>query len=149
VIQFVDSAGMPLVPEGKDILPIGVPVVEPVGQKNEATDLSVCIDIALQTLGIVEEKKVIDEALKDPNIAAALHAIIPTLKTQDWKILLKPFDHLINLLFLHVVLISTQSVTKRVAFGLVVRCVPILGWVYVVAALLIALKANYSRFSFA
>jgi hypothetical protein len=149
VIQFVDSAGVSLVPGNKDILPIGIPVVEPIGQKSEATDLTVCIDIALQTLGIVEEKKVIDEALKDPDIAAALHGIIPTLKTQDWKVLLKPLDHLINLLFLHVVLISAKSVTKRVAFGLVVRCVPILGWAYVVAALLIALKANYSRFSFA
>lgn len=150
VIMFVHSMGMPLVPEVQDILPIGIPVVEPVEQRNEDTDLSVILDIAFQTMGIFEGKQLVDEALKDPDILASLHAIIPALKSKDWQELLKLLERVFQVIIAHGLFkMYAKIAAKRIAFRLGLRCVPILGWVYVVAAFLVALKANYRRFSFA
>ena len=55
VIVFMDLLGVPLIPDVNDIFPIGIPVVEPIKQKNEDTDLGVILDIAFQTMGIFKE----------------------------------------------------------------------------------------------
>jgi hypothetical protein len=82
---FVWSEGVPLVPDSKDILPIGIVAVEPVEKKNEETDLSMILDIALQTIGIFDGKQLAEEFLKDQDCLAILHEIAPSAKDSDWQ----------------------------------------------------------------
>ena len=149
-ITFVSDFKIPLVPQQEDILPIGIPVVEPVEQKTEDTDARVVLDIALQALGLVEGEQLLDQILKDPDVDTALHEVMPSLKTKDWENVLKLLEHIVQLLITHGILKSFAAISaRRIAFRLSLRCVPILGLAYVIAAFLVALKANYHRFSFA
>lgn len=57
VINFVASAGVSLVPDVRDVLPIGIPVADPAKEKNKNNNFGVVLDIALQTIGIVDSKR--------------------------------------------------------------------------------------------
>jgi hypothetical protein len=150
VINFVASAEVPLVPNLSDILPIGIPVADPIKEKNEDTDFTVILDIALQTIGIVDGRELVDEALKDKDVSGLLQIVIPSIKSGDWQKLVELSERLFKLLIAAKFFENyAKKVGKRVAFRLGLRCVPILGWVYVVGAFILALKANYHRFSFA
>lgn len=151
VINFVASQGLALVPDTRDILPIGIPVADPIKEKNSDTDFSVILDIALQTMGIVENKeKLIDEAMKDSDVQAFLQSATPAIKSGDWQKLVELGERFFKLVIVAQFFRNyAERVGQRVAFRLGLRCVPILGWIFVVAAFIVALKANYHRFSFA
>ena len=140
------SNGVSLVPDSRDIVPIGIAVVDPLQDKSQDTDLSVILDIARQTIGIFDGKQLGDEILKDPDCLAALKEIAPSVQKSDWEKILHLAERFFQLLMAHGFL---KIYGARLAFRLSVRCVPILGWAYVVAAFVIAVKANYHRFSFA
>jgi hypothetical protein len=56
-IQFVSKNGVSLVPDIRDILPIGIPVAEPIVPEDQDSDVSVALDIALQTIGMFDTKQ--------------------------------------------------------------------------------------------
>jgi hypothetical protein len=45
------------VPDVRDVLPIGIPVADPAKEKNKNNNFGVVLDIALQTIGIVDSKR--------------------------------------------------------------------------------------------
>lgn len=145
-VVFVSSTGVALVPASRDILPIGIAAADPVEKKSEDTDLGVILDIALQTIGIFDGKQLGEEIIKDPDCLGVLKEIAPSIQKSDWQKILHVAERLFQLLIAHGFL---KIYGARLAFRLSVRCVPILGWAYVIAAFIIALKANYHRFSFA
>jgi hypothetical protein len=149
-INFVTSAGVALVPDVRDILPIGVAVADPTREKGLNNDVGVVLDIALQTMGIIDSKDLIDEALKDKDVQTFLDSALPLIQSENWQKLVELLEGLFKFIIAKKFFENyAEKVGKRVAFRLGLRCVPILGWVYVVAACLLALKANYHRFSFA
>jgi len=150
VVSFVASEKVSLVPEVADIRPIGIPSIDPIQNKTKDTDFGVVLDIALQIVGIASEKVLIDEILKDNDVSTQLNSMVPVIEAKDWKKLLELADKLLK------IFIATRFMQEyakkagiRIAFKLGLRCVPIVGWVYVVAAFLVAVRANYHRFSFA
>jgi len=145
-IVFVSSNSVSLVPDSRDVLPIGIAAADPVEKKSEDTDFTVILDIALQTIGIFDGKELGDEILKDPDCFKLLKEIAPSVQKSDWQKILHLAERFFQLLIAHGFL---KIYGARLAFRLSVRCVPILGWAYVIAAFIIALKANYHRFSFA
>jgi hypothetical protein len=151
VINFVASQGIQLLPDARDILPIGIPVADPLKQKNSDSDFSVILDIALQTMGIVEDKeKLIDEAMKDSDVQAFLQSAVPAIQSGDWQKLVELGERIFNLIIAAQFFRNyAEKIGRRVAFRLGLRCVPLLGWIFVAAAFIMALKANYHRFSFA
>lgn len=95
-------------------------------------------------------KDLIDEALKDNDVQEFLQTALPLIQAENWQKLVQLLEGVFKVLIAKRFLENyAEKVGKRVAFRLGLRCVPILGWVYVVAAFLLALKANYHRFSFA
>jgi hypothetical protein len=151
VINFVASQGVQLLPDIRDILPIGIPVADPVKEKNSNSDVTVILDIALQTMGIVEDKeKFIDEAMKDSDVQAFLQSAVPAIQGGDWQKMVDLGERVFKVIITaQFVRNYAQTVGQRVAFRLGLRCVPVLGWIFVAAAFIVALKANYHRFSFA
>jgi hypothetical protein len=132
------------VPNRQDIQPIGVSVAEPPENKSEETDFGVILEIALETMGIF------DKLLGDKDMSAILKEIAPSLKAKDLKTLLALAEKMfIAILASSAFKIFVEKISKHVAFRFALRCLPIVGWTYVAACFLIALKANYRKFSFA
>jgi len=149
-VDFVVSANLPLVPAVADIQPIGIPTIEPLEKRTDDTDLGVALDIALQTLGIFEGKTLVDELLKDDDISKQLHQLVSRLKEKEWTKLLELAEKVFQVaLASSAVKAYAEKVGRRIAFKLTLRCIPVAGWAYLGASFLIALKANYRRFSFA
>jgi hypothetical protein len=149
-INFLASQGVSLVPDIRDVLPIGIPVADPTIEKSRDNDFGVLLDIALQTMGVVDGKTLVDEAMKDKDVQGFLQMAIPSIQAENWQKLAELLEGFFKFLIAKQFFETyAERVGKRVAFRLGLRCVPILGWVYVAAALLFAIKANYHRFSFA
>ena len=137
-------------PNRQDIQPIGVSVAEPPENKSEETDFGVILEIALETMGIFEGKDLADKLLGDKDMSAILKEIAPSLKAKDWKNRLALAEKMfIAILASSAFKIFVEKISKHVAFRFALRCLPIVGWTYVAACFLIALKANYRKFSFA
>jgi hypothetical protein len=112
-IDFVSSAGAPLVPDSRDILPIGIAAADPLVTKTEDTDITVILDIALQTIGIFDGKQLADEILKDPDCIAVLREIAPSVNKSDWEKILHLAERFFQLLIAHGLL---KVYGTRVAF---------------------------------
>jgi hypothetical protein len=150
-INFIASQGVQLLPDTRDILPIGIPVADPLKENNANSDVTVILDIALQTMGIVEDKeKLIDEAMKDSDVQAFLQSAVPAIQSGDWQKVVELGERIFKVIITaQFVRNYAEKVGQRVAFRLGLRCVPVLGWILLAAAFIVALKANYHRFSFA
>jgi hypothetical protein len=96
-----------------------------------------------------DTKQLVSDALKDRDISSAIHSLIPALKSSDWqKILELSTDLWKFLITTQFIGIYAKQVGRQLAFRLGIKCVPILGWAYVAACFVVALRANYHRFSF-
>lgn len=148
-INFVVKNGAPIVPALSDIHPIGIPSIAPVENKNADTDLGVALDIALQTIGIFEGKTLVDELLRDEDVSNGLSALIPAIKSKDWAKILEFSEKLFRIVVASKFFLQyAEKAGAKIAFKLSVRCVPIVGWLYMAASFLVAVKENYNRFSF-
>jgi hypothetical protein len=110
----------------------------------------VILDIALQTMGIFEGKDLSDQLLKDKGIRSILEKIAPSVNEKDWKTIISLSEQLFELVIgSELFKALAPRLLRRFAFRLTLRCVPIVGWTYTMAAFVVAVRANYHRFSFA
>jgi hypothetical protein len=156
IIQLCAQLAVPIAPEATSVVPAAIPSIPPAEKKTPETDLQVIGDILLETLGIVAGTEgLMDELLRgDPEIKKILDDLVKAVSTKDWKTVAKIGEQFFKLLVASKIWVAVKQklgaqLLKRSVFRVALAGVPLVGWAYVVAALLVAIRANYHRFSFA
>ena len=151
VIDMLNLQSLPIVPDPDYIFPIGVPSLPPT-DKDATSDLLIVGDIILETLGIsIGDKDLIVYFIEsDEQIKEKCESLVNLISTQKWEDVFSLVKSVFNLFIGSKIWVELSKITlKKLTFRLALRCVPVVGWVYTAAAFLVAVKANYHRFSFA
>jgi hypothetical protein len=155
VIGLAQETSLPVVPVRRSVQPMLVASVAPSVEREDETDINpdlvVAFDILLQTLGITIQDSLIRSALQnEPELRAALDRLLSKVSTGEWY---EVADIIENLLRLFIGADFWRRLSgiglRKLTFRLTLRAVPVVGWAYTVAALVVSLKSNYYRFSFA
>lgn len=155
VIGLAQETSLPVVPVRRSVQPMLVASVAPSVEREDETDINpdlvVAFDILLQTLGITMQDSLIRSALQnEPELRAALDRLLSKVSTGEWY---EVADIIENLLRLFIGADFWRRLSgiglRKLTFRLTLRAVPVVGWAYTVAALVVSLKSNYYRFSFA
>lgn len=151
IIGMLSEFELPIIPDYRSAAPVDLPTVVP---SADDTDIIVLMDILLETIGIVGSKKslIVEAMNSDERIKDALNNALGTVSTKSWEDIAPSLENLFKATW--VVIKSADStvpdsVKRSVAFKMAIRCVPFLGHAYLIGCLVMAIRANYHRFSFA
>ena len=123
-------------------------LIEP---SSDLNNLRVLVDIVFETLGILTGNTNLLLATLDetPQLKTKLEELLAVVSTKEWREVFPIAESLFKLIIAgEIWKRASTSLKKRLSFGLALRCVPIVGWFYISAALIISIKKNYLRFSF-
>ena len=159
--QLLNELRVPVVPFAEDVGPIGIISLEPrpdnigPGQDEAANldnDIRVIADLIADALGItfVDANLIVILTVIDPEAQKYIQELISGVTTRDWERVAQTAEAVVS----HIIAIETfvkvaGNAAQRVAFRLGLRCVPLVGPVYMIAALVVSVIKNYDRFSFA
>lgn len=151
VINELTRLSLPIVPQAESVAPAIVPSV-PDQSTTKDTDLRVIGDIFLETLGIMLGENALSVAFieSDERLKQTFIEMLDKVASKDWTGVAELAEVAFKLFVGGTVWKAiTEKMAKKVTFGLALRCVPVVGWIYCAAALIISIKKNYHRFSFA
>lgn len=151
VIKELTRLSLPIVPPAESVAPAIVPSV-PDQSTTRDTDLRVISDIFLETLGIMLGENALTVAFieSDEKLKQTFAEMLDKVASKDWKDVAELAEVAFKLFVGGTVWKTvTEKMAKKVTFGLALRCVPVVGWIYCAAALIVSIKTNYQHFSFA
>jgi hypothetical protein len=151
VIKELTRLSLPIVPPAESVAPAIVASV-PDQSTTKDTDLRVISDIFLETLGIMLGEDTLTVAFieSDERLKQTFSEMLDKVASKDWKDVAELAEAAFKLFVGGTVWKTvTEKMAKKVTFGLALRCVPVVGWIYCTAALVVSIKKNYHRFSFA
>jgi len=156
VIRLCAKHSVPIAPPPELVVPANIVSVAPTKKKTHASDLQVIGDIIFETLGIsFGTESVIEELMKgDPKLQQDIDSLLGAISTKNWKDAAKLLEEFLKLFLASKLWISLSErmgelAVKRFTFRMALECVPGVGWLYIVGALIVSIIANYHRFSFA
>ncbi|MCB1468129.1 MAG: hypothetical protein KDK08_13525 [Rhizobiaceae bacterium] len=149
IVAALDDEGLPLVPEADAIEPIGVPSLPPKEADND-TDLKVVIDIFLESIGVGEPGLLTQTISANPDLQQKFTELVEHISNKEWTLVAEAIEWILNTsVVADIVAGMPKSVKRKFLFRLALRAVPFVGWLYTAASIVIAIKSNYHRFSFA
>tara|TARA_R110000787_G_scaffold58010_1_gene132137 strand:+ start:3011 stop:3895 length:885 start_codon:yes stop_codon:yes gene_type:complete len=149
IVAALEGEGLPLVPEADAIEPIGVPSLPPEEADND-TDLKVVIDIFLESIGIGELGLLTQTISANPDLQQKFAELVQHISNKEWTLVAEAIEWILNTsVVADMVAGMPKSVKRKFLFRLALRAVPFVGWLYTAASIVIAIKSNYHRFSFA
>jgi len=155
VINALVKQSLPIVPKAESVTRVNIPSILPQNGTID-TDIIVLGDIFLETLGISfgDESLIISFIESDERIESFLKEILEKVSTKNWKDVVKIGENLFDIAVKLIIGGNflkkfSDTAIRKLTFGLALRCVPILGWLYLAFSFVVSIKKNYSRFSFA
>lgn len=151
VIALVAQSNLPLAPELRDLAPEIIATTPPTERRTDANVIIVC-DILLETLGIsIGETSLIEEIIaSSPQLKEKADALVKSISSKEWTSVLLLGEEAFRLFVAGSIWDKIRKqMGRKIAFGLALRCVPLVGWAYVGVAFLFSVKKNYHRFFFA
>lgn len=155
VIEELNRLSLPIIPPVEAVSPAIIPSA-PDHSASRDSDVKVLIDIFLETCGIYIGREEISVSLieGDEKLNQTFLELMDKVSTKDWKDVAGLAEAAFKLfvggkIWKELASRLEKKAVKNITFGLAVRCVPVVGWIYLVAALLVSIKKNYYRFSFA
>jgi hypothetical protein len=116
----------------------------PTDHRDHRTDLLVVASILLETIGIIVDDDRLIAIIDKSEYKETLEQLTQEIAGRHWQDVVRTLQKGFKLLFASSLWVAFRG---RFAAGLAARCVPIVGWLYLAAAFIVAVKANYHRFS--
>lgn len=151
VIDLIVEKSLPIAPSPSSITPAEIPSLPP-AKANKDSDLVVVVDIFLETIGLsVGVRSIVLSAIEsDTRLKGYFDMLLGSITTKNWNEVINIGEKIFQLFMGANILSKMPEVfTVRFSFRLGLRAVPIVGWFYLGACFVVALKSNYHRFSFA
>ena len=149
VVAALEDEGLPLVPEADAIEPIGVPSLPPEEAAND-TDLKVVIDIFLESIGVGAPSLLTQTISANRDLQQKFAELVQHISNKEWTLVAETIEWILNSsVVADIVAGMPKSAKRKSLFRLALRAVPFVGWLYMAASIVIAIKSNYHRFSFA
>lgn len=154
VIVLIAEDSLPIVPSLSDLTVVEIPAIPPRNDVEIAgydSDIIVACDIFLETIGIsTGETGIIVSFIKSsPEIEENINELIESITSKNWSEVISLGERLFQLFVASAWWDNAKKrIGKKLTFRLALRCVPVVGWIYVGAAFLVSIKKNYRRFSF-
>jgi len=156
-VKQVEAAGVPVVVPPGLIRPEAPPTLPPPDPDRKEPAHVVVIDIVIETLGVgIVDRKIIEKALETtPELRKLFEELAGRVTTKTWSeiapLLDKIFGVLVGGTFLQAIGKQVgerglREFLRRLSFKTVLRLVPFVGWAYMGASLMLALKNNWHRF---
>jgi len=148
-VSLIEDEGLPTIPSRDSVEPIGIPSVLP-SNDGAFDDIRVTIDIILEGLGIGEPGLLTNAIQSNPELEANFEELVSKISTKDWRAVTALLEGILNAVAAEDYFVGlTRRARRKFLFRLALRAVPVAGWLYTIASLIIAFKSNYHRFSFA
>lgn len=149
VVAALEDENLPLIPSEDAVEPTAIPSIPPT-ETDDDSDLLVAVDIILEGFGLADASLLVDLIQSDPEIETMFSDLVAKISTKEWEAVAELLEKILRGSVIPSILSKLgKKAKRRFLFGLALRAVPFAGWLYSVASILIALKSNYHRFSFA
>lgn len=149
IVAALENESLPIIPVADSIEPTTIPSIPP--KDDEATtNLQVLGDIFAEIMGLGDPGLLTAVIQSNPDIEQAFSDLVGHISTKDWQLASEAIEKILNTSVVADLLGTLPKKAKRrFLFRLALRAVPFVGWLYTAASIIIAIKSNYHRFSFA
>lgn len=159
VYEFVRAADAPVIPWANDVQNSRIDISCRDATSPQESVGTILADIVLEALGISVEQNLFQQFLaQEASAREAFQRLTEAISTQQWSKVAELIDkllwwlvvgggagNLIRFLWQHEV--AADGFRYSIGLRLGLRFVPILGWLYLSGAIVLAIKANFHRFS--
>ena len=159
VYEFVVAADAPLYPSEADVATSRINTGCREAPEEDETVQTILFDIIVEALGMPVDRSLFQQFLEQNNSAREMfEQLVNAISTQNWSQMAARIDE-----FLWWMIVgggvqslagymrgqgaATGGMLYRIGWRLSVRFVPFVGWLYLGGAIVLAIKANFHRFS--
>lgn len=159
VYNFVVAADVPSIPSVVAIQSSAISTACAMVIPDRTSPATILADIVFDALGVTVDGRIFMQFLEnEPHVRDKFNNLITAISTQKWSEMANMVDELLRWLivgggirniveFLKTKEISTNGFIHRIGWRISLRFVPIVGWIYLGIAIVLAIKANLHRFS--